>query len=172
MTDAYSQQLDLAAKRLFPFALSVLLVVLSVVPLPMPDSGLVAPALGLMAVYYWAIHRPDLLPAYAIFLLGLLQDILSGTPMGVNTLMFLAVYGIMRLQRKPFLGKPFMVMWVGFVVVAPCAIFFHWLLCSILVGRAIPPLSAFVQVLLTIVLYPWLTWLLAAAQRAFLRRQQ
>ena len=171
MTGAYSQQFDLVARYLFPFALSVLLVVLSVIPLPVPDYELVVPTFGVMAVYYWAIHRPDLLPAYSVFLLGLLQDILSGAPTGVNTLIFLAVYGIMRHQRKPFLGKPFFVMWVGFVVVAPCAIFFHWLLCSILAGRPIPPLSAFVQVMLSIAIYPWLTWLLAAAQRAFLRRQ-
>ncbi len=43
-------QLDRAARRLFPFALSVLLVVLSVVPLPVPGYGLVVPSFALMAV--------------------------------------------------------------------------------------------------------------------------
>jgi rod shape-determining protein MreD len=171
MTGGLSHQLDLAARRLFPFALSVLMVVMSVVPLPVPGDGLVMPPLGLMAVYYWAIHRPDLLPAVAVFILGLLEDILSGAPTGANTLMFLLVYGIMRSQRKPFLGKPFVVMWFGFVVVAPCAVFFNWMLSSALAGQAIPPLAAIVQVLLTIALYPWVTWLFAAAQRAFLRQQ-
>lgn len=169
MTGGLVQQIDLAARRLFPFALSVLLVVLSVVPLPVPGYGLVVPAFGLMAVYYWAIHRPDLLPAVAVFTLGLLEDILSGAPMGVNTLVFLLVYGVMRNQRRPFLGKPFPVMWFGFLLVAPSAEFVQWLASSVLVGRLIPPQAILVQTALTIALYPWLTWLLAAAQRSFLR---
>ncbi len=170
MMTGLAHQLDLAARRLFPFALSVLLVVVSVVPLPVPGYGLVVPAFGLMAVYYWAIHRPDLLPAPAVFLLGLLDDILTGAPTGLNALLFLAVYGIMRNQRRPFLGKPFAVMWFGFIVVAPAAIFAEWLLTSALAGRLAPPHAAFVQLLLTLALYPWLTWLFAAGQRAFLRR--
>jgi rod shape-determining protein MreD len=171
MTGGFAHQLDSVARRLFPFALSVLMVVLSVVPLPIPGNGLVMPPLGLMAVYYWAIHRPDLVPAIAVFVLGLLEDILSGAPTGVNTVMFLLVYGIMRSQRKPFLGKPFVVMWFGFVVVAPCANLFDWIMSSAVAGKAIPPLAAVVQVLLAITLYPSVTWLFAAAQRAFLRQK-
>jgi rod shape-determining protein MreD len=165
----FVHQLDLAARRLFPFAFSVLLVILSVVPVPIPGYGLVVPALGLMCVYYWAIHRPDLLPAVAVFVLGLLQDILSGAPTGVNALVLLLVYAVMRNQRRPFLGKPFPVMWVGFLFVAPCAIFVEWLVTCAAFGRLVPPNTAFVQLLLTVALYPWLTWLLAAGQRAFLR---
>ena len=170
MITAITLQLDRAARRLFPFAFSVLLVVLSVVPLPVPGYGLVVPSFGLMAVYYWAVHRPDLLPAPAVFVLGLLEDILSGAPTGLNTLVLLLVYGVMRNQRRPFLGKPFAVMWFGFLVVAPAAIFAEWLFSSALAGRLIPAQTASVQLLLTVALYPWLTWLLAAGQRAFLRR--
>ncbi|HUI16322.1 MAG TPA: rod shape-determining protein MreD [Alphaproteobacteria bacterium] len=170
MMSGLAFQLDRAARRLFPFAFSVLLVVLSVVPLPVPGYGLVVPSFALMAVYYWAIHRPDLLPAPAVFALGLLEDILSGAPTGLNTLVLLLVYGAMRNQRRPFLGKPFAVMWFGFLVVAPAAIFAHWLFASALAGRIIPAHTAFVQLLLTLAFYPWLTWLFAAGQRAFLRQ--
>jgi len=167
---ALAFQLDRWARRLFPFALSAFLVVLSVVPLPIPSWGLVVPSFGLIAVFYWAIHRPDLLPAPAVFALGLIEDILSGAPTGLNTLVFLLVYGAMRNQRRPFLGKPFAVMWFGFLVVAPAAIFAEWLLASALAGRFIPAETAFVQLLLTLALYPCLSWLFASGQRAFLRQ--
>lgn len=170
MRTELAHQLDLAARKLFPFAFSVLLVVLSVVPLPLPAYGLVAPAFGLMAVYYWAIHRPDLLPAAAVFVLGLLEDILSGAPTGLNTLVLLLVYAVMRNQRRPFLGKPFAVMWFGFFVVAPAAIFAEWLFASVLAGRLIPADTALVRLLLTLALYPWLAWFFATGQRAFLRQ--
>ena len=110
------------------------------------------------------------MPAWAVFVLGLLEDILTGAPVGVYTVVLLLVYGIMRDQRRPFLGKPFPVMWFGFVVVAPSAFFAHWLFASLLAGRPIPPETSIVHLLLTVVLYPWLTWLFAAGQRAFLRQ--
>jgi rod shape-determining protein MreD len=170
MTEGFGQQLDLFARRLFPFALSVVLVVLSVVPVPIPGYTLVAPAFGLMAVYYWAIHRPDLMPAIAVFVLGLLQDILTGGPTGVDALVLLLVYAVMRNQRRPFLGKSFSVMWFGFIVVAPAATFAQWLIASAAVGKPIPSHATIVELLVTLALYPWITWLFAAGQRAFLRQ--
>lgn len=170
MGNSLAQQLDHAARRLFPFVLSVFLIILSVIPLPIPGYGLVTPAFVLMAVYYWAIHRPDRLPAIAVFLLGLLQDILTGAPTGVDALVLLLVYAVMRNQRRHFLGKPFIVMWFGFLIVAPCAILLQWLVASAAIGRLIPPVNAVVQLLLTLALYPCLTWLFASGQRAFLRR--
>ena len=72
----------------------------------------------LMAVYHWAIFRPRLLPAYAVFLAGLLQDILSGAPLGVNALVFLVAYGVVLSQKKFFTGKSFLILWLGFALVA------------------------------------------------------
>ncbi|HLI12725.1 MAG TPA: rod shape-determining protein MreD [Alphaproteobacteria bacterium] len=169
MTGGLVQQIDLLARKLFPFALSTLLIVAGVVPLPIPGYAQVVPAFGIMAVYYWAIHRPDLLPAIAVFALGLLDDVLTGAPIGVNALVFLLVYGVMRNQRRPFLGKPFPVMWFGFFIVAPAAALVHWLLVSALFGRLVSARMAIVELLLTVALYPWLTWIFATGQRAFLR---
>lgn len=171
MNESFVQQLDLFARRLFPFALSVLLVVFSVVPVPIPGYPLVAPAFSLMAVYYWAIHGPHLMPAVAVFALGLLQDILSGTPAGVNALVLLLVYAVMRNQRRPFLGQPFSVMWFGFVVLAPVASFAQWLVASAAMGKLIPSHATTVALLLTLALYPWVTWLFAAGQRTFLKER-
>jgi rod shape-determining protein MreD len=169
MIGEFTHQLDRSARRLFPFALTVLLVTLSVLPLPIPGYGLVVPSFGLMSVYYWAIHRPDLMPAPAVFGIGLFEDILTGAPTGLEALTLLLVYGVMRQQRRPFLAKPFPVMWFGFIVVAPCAMLGRWLLASMLEGQIVPLEAPMVQLLLTIAIYPWLAWLLAAAQRAFLR---
>jgi rod shape-determining protein MreD len=164
-----AHQLDRAARRLFPFALTILLVTLSVLPLPVPGYALVVPSFGLMSVYYWAIHRPDLMPAPAVFVIGLLEEILTGTPSGLDALTLLIVYGIMRNQRRPFLGKPFTVMWFGFLIVAPAATFGRWFFASVLAGQIVPLQAPLIQLMLTLAIYPWLAWLLAGTQRAFLR---
>jgi rod shape-determining protein MreD len=86
------QRLDRLARNCWPFVLSLLLVVASVLPLQLPDFGRVAPNLAVMATFYWAIYRPDLFPAPAAFALGLWLDLLTGTPIGINALVLLLVH--------------------------------------------------------------------------------
>ena len=69
-----------------PVTLSIILIFLSVLPYGFPKSALAAPILALISVYYWSVFRPDLMPASAAFLLGLLVDILSAGPPGLNAL--------------------------------------------------------------------------------------
>ena len=76
------QRLDLVARMFTPSLIAVALVIVSVLPLHIPSYSPVIPSLALMAVYYWVLHRPDLLPAIAVFLVGILHDILTGGPLG------------------------------------------------------------------------------------------
>jgi rod shape-determining protein MreD len=162
--------LDAWARKLLPFTITAFLVMLSVTPLHIPGLGTVAPALSLMAVYYWAIFRPDLLPAPAVFAIGLFQDILGGLPLGVTALVLLVVFEIVSSQRRFFLGKSFLVMWWGFMLIAAGATAAMWLLLSTLFATPLAPGPAVVQFLLTLALFPCLTWLFIRAQRAFLQR--
>ena len=70
------------ARSLIPVTLSLLLVLGAILPLPVPYYSVVAPALPLMAVYYWSVYRPDLMPHVAVFIIGVLVDIFAGTPIG------------------------------------------------------------------------------------------
>ena len=85
------QKFDHLVRSSAPFVLSLVLVVLSVIPTHIPFYMEVAPILPLVSIYHWAIYRPNLLPVFAVFILGLLQDILVGTPIGLYTLVFLTV---------------------------------------------------------------------------------
>ena len=163
-------RLDVLARRLLPFAMTVVLVMLSVMPLRVPGFGAVAPMLALMAVYYWAIFRPDLLPAAAVFAIGLFQDILGGMPLGVYTLTLLLVYGIVSSQRRFFLGKSFLVMWWGFMLIALGTAAVTWVIVSALFGTVVNPLPALFQLLLTLALFPPFTWLFIRAQQGLLQQ--
>jgi rod shape-determining protein MreD len=163
-------RLDAWARKLLPFAMTVLLVMLSVTPLHVPALGTVAPALSLMAVYYWAIFRPDLLPALAVFAVGLFQDVLGGLPLGVTALALLAVFGVVSSQRRFFLGKSFLVMWWGFMLIAAGVTVAMWLLLSALSGTLIAPGPVVVHFLLTLALFPCFTWLFIRVQQAFLQQ--
>ena len=164
-------RLDTLARRISPFALSLLLVVVHVVPLGVPTLPQVAPLLPLMAVYHWAIYRPDLLPAPAVFVIGLLQDALTGVPVGINAAVLLLVYGGVVGQRRFFVGKSFAVTWMSFAIVAAGAAQASWLLASLYHVTLLDPRPVFVQFLLTAALYPALAWDLVRWQQAFLKAE-
>ena len=164
-------RLDALARRLTPFALTLVLVVVSVVPLHIPGFARVAPLLPLIAVYHWAIYRPRLLPAFAVFVIGVLQDTLTGTPIGVNALVFIGVYGVVLSQRRFFAGKSFAVVWLGFAVVAAGAALSSWILVSVYHLTLVAPRAVVFQYLMTLGVFPLLAWVFLRWQRAFLESE-
>ncbi len=163
-------QLDLVARSLSPMAITLLLVMVSVLPMHIPFFGMVSPVLSLMAVYYWSVFRPDLMPSFAVFGAGLFQDILSGTPLGVFALVFMLVRVAVVSRQKLFTGNSFVAMWWVFMLVAAGSLVLVWGLASLLNMTLISPLGVAFQVFLTFALFPCFAWLFFRAQQAFLRQ--
>jgi rod shape-determining protein MreD len=159
------RQIDVVLRNMTPVLVTLCLVVLSVTPLRLPEISFVAPPLVLMSVYYWSLHRTDLFPAIGVFGIGLLYDILSGAPMGLNAFILLGVFGVCVSQRRFFYGKSFLVVWWGFMIVAGGALAAEWLLMSVVRETVISPQPAYFKYLLTIALYPPVAWLFAWIHR-------
>ncbi|CAA7618849.1 rod shape-determining protein MreD [Magnetospirillum sp. SS-4] len=162
-------RMDIWVRHLVPFGVTLFLLLLTAVPTHLPGFAGITPMLPLMGVCYWAIYRPDLLPAWLAFILGLLSDIVDGTPLGVNALVMILVQATAASQRKFFLGKSFAVTWWAFGLLSAGAVFLSWVLASMLIGRVIDPLPVAFVYLMTLCFFPILTWFLARTQMAFLR---
>ena len=52
---------------------------------------LLRPEWVLLAVFYWGVERPDRVPMVFVWLLGLVLDVLQGSPLGVHGLCLAAV---------------------------------------------------------------------------------
>lgn len=156
---------EMAFRGLIPVLMTLMLVLLAVVPLRIPEFAPITPALTVIAVYYWGIYRPDLTPMAAIFALGIVQDTLAGTPLGLTSLVLIVVQAVVVSQRRFFHGKTFLVEWWGFMLVAPGAALLSWVLASLYFGVLVAPRPLGFQLLLTIALYPGLTWLFARTQQ-------
>jgi len=163
------QRMDLWVRHLLPFGLTLLLVLLQAMPTRLPGFAAVAPMLPLIGVYYWSIHRPDLLPAPVAFVLALVNDIIAGTPLGVTPLVYLMVLGMTGSQRRFFLGKPFLVAWWGFALVASAAMAVEWALVSMIFGHMLEPHAVLFELIMTVSFYPLLSWFFARTQLALLR---
>lgn len=165
MKGAFWQRLDHWARRIVPAGFSLAFVLIAVLPVPVPGYSSIVPMLALASVFFWAVHHPRLLPPVVVFAVGLAQDTLSGAPMGSGAVVLLAVYWVTISQRRFFHNRPFIQVWVGFMVVAFAAAALGWLLTVITVGAFAPSRAAVFQYLLTIAVYPLVTWLLHGVQR-------
>jgi rod shape-determining protein MreD len=168
VTDGLSQRLDRFARNLLPAFLSVILVLLSAVPFSIPGYGQVAANWALMAVVYWAVYRPELMPNVLAFALGLFLDILVGTPPGLNALLLVLARAVVVTQARVFRGTSFPVLWCGFALVALAAAMLTWLLSSALSLTALTPDPVLYQAGLTVALFPFLVWAQARLQNAVL----
>ena len=74
--------MDVLSRQLTPFILTMFLVLLSAVPFQVPGLARVMPLFSLIVIFHWGIYRAELLPAYAVFIIGFFQDALSGVPHG------------------------------------------------------------------------------------------
>lgn len=137
-----------------PFLVGLACVLLSFVPISQIFSADLAPAYGLMAVYYWAVQRPEVFPPYAVFVLALLYDLLSAGPLGLWTLVYLIVYGIVVSQRLLFVGRAFSLFWLGFLVTAMAAGVLGWMLASLYFGEPLSPGPVLIQMAATVALFP------------------
>lgn len=164
------QRMDLWVRQLVPVGTTLLLLLLNVMPTRIPDFAAMAPALTLMGVFYWTIYRPDLLSPLMAFVIGLLHDVVAGTPLGVNALVLVLVHGAAASQRRFFLGNTFAVAWWGFGVVAMAGMALSWALVSLLYVRLLDTRSIVFAYLMTLSLYPVISWTLARTQVAFLRQ--
>lgn len=162
-------RMDTWVRHLVPISVTIFLLLLTAVPTYLPGFASVSPLLPLMGVYYWAIYRPDLLPAWAAFLVGGLYDIIAGTPLGVNALVLLLVQGVAASQRRFFLGKSFAVAWWAFGLLAAGSSGLTWILVVVLTGQVMDASPVIFEYLLTMGLFPLLTWMLARTQMAFLK---
>lgn len=169
MQPSLLQRLDGVARALTPFVLTVLLLLFSMTPVRSAYLAPVMPSVVLIAVYYWSVFRPDLLPSGAVFLVGLLHDLVGGAPFGTGILAFLLVQAAVSAQRKFFATAGFALLWLGFAVLSAAAELLIWLLSSALIGRVVDPSPAMLQYAVTLAIYPCLFWLFGRAQQLLLR---
>jgi rod shape-determining protein MreD len=156
-----------SAVRFVPTVATLVLAMLSVLPLRFPNYAAVAPLLALAGIFYWTIYRPDLLPPTAVFLCGFVLDLLSGGPLGVSSLVFLLARVVVLPQRRFFVDRLFPFVWGGFTLLAAGAITFLWGLGSTLTGFMLDMRAASLQWVLTVACFPAVAYLLMRVQRAF-----
>lgn len=67
-----------------------------------------------------------MMPPWLAFILGLLIDIVSGLPLGLNALLYVIIARIIQNQRKIFMGQLFLSVYVGYALVSAGVAALEW----------------------------------------------
>jgi rod shape-determining protein MreD len=151
-----TQKIDHFARMLLPAICTLLLLLISLLRVGLAGLAQFPVDVCLISIYYWAIFRPNALPFWFVFALGVVRDALMGTPLGISSLVFI-LFRLLVLTQQRFLAKEsFIAMWLGFGLVLVPILTFHWLLASAY-ARALLPLGPLaMQWVFTFGFYPLL----------------
>ncbi len=146
----------------------IVFLLLNVVSFSMPHAGDFKPFFLLMAVYYWAIYRPTVMPTGYTFVLGLIIDLLAELPTGMSALILVGLQTIVRRSRLFLMGQPYIMVWLGFAITALANAICMWLIMSIKFWSTVPLpvlMQTLVAAALSILLFPLASLVLQGVHR-------
>jgi rod shape-determining protein MreD len=157
--------LDAAARQAFPVSTATLGLLLLAAPLGLPGQPQLQAALALACVFFWSVFRPDSMPPPAVFMLGLLADLLGLSPPGISVVVLLITHGVALRAARFLAARGFLVVWLAFVAVAAGATALAWALTCLLTFRLLPGGPALLQFGLAAGVYPALATMFTRAHR-------
>ena len=172
MSEDLDENITSLFQRLLPFMSSVLLLLMSYIPLDFSVFNNIRPSIGLICVYFWMLHRPDLFNLWSVYFLGVIDDIISSAPFGSNIFAMLLLYVLITNTSRFFNAKPFVVTWYGFAVLSLVAMLGRWLVVSIYYSQFLPLLMMLFSYMVTIAAYPLLSLLLAFIQNHMIQDEE
>lgn len=160
------------ARVFAPYLVAIVLMLLIRLLADSQSFGSFVPMVGLMFTFFWTLHRPLLVPFWAVFLLGLIEDIISVGPLGLTSILLLIVVAALHDQRKFFLNRAFALSWAGFAILSVLAYVVTWLLTSFHEMSAMPPLPLLAQVATTVLVFPLFAWLFGYLDKRVIMRKR
>lgn len=89
--------------------------VLEFAPLPLVMRGIDL-HMVLMAVFYWRLYRPNILPLPVLLFFGVMMDILSTNAIGLYSFLYLALGILLKYQRRHLVGQSFPIIWLCYIL--------------------------------------------------------
>lgn len=154
MNELWNENIKIQLQRLVPLISTILFILIFNIPLYPFVSSSIRPYVAIICVYFWLIYRPYFVNITGVYLVGILEDIISSTPFGSNIVTMLLVYVFTNLISKFVANKPFPVVWYGFAFVAFVTLIIKWLIISIYYSQFLSLSILLFSLLTTIAFYP------------------
>jgi rod shape-determining protein MreD len=133
-------------------------------PIPSASPTSIAPSLFVCAVFFWTVHRPDLLNHGIVLLLTLLLDATAGLPLGLTAIALFATRLLLLAPPRFLAGQSSLMIWGSFCLVGSILLSMRWFLASLLSSHLFAFGPVLFEILLTVAAYPVVSLLLALMQ--------
>jgi rod shape-determining protein MreD len=163
------RRLDDVARAALPALVTAFLMIIAAGPTGVPA---LVPAVALPSVVFWSMARPGAMSPPAVFLLGLLQDLLTLAPLGSGIVTLLAAHGLAATWRRSLSRVGFLLGWLAFSGFAAGAAGLGLLLTAVLNWTLPSAAPALQQALLTAGIYPAFALVLSRLHLLMLRAEE
>ena len=164
-SDSYFSNMTDILRLSLVHAFLFVLLVLNMMALPLPFMGDLNPAWALIAIFYWSVYRPTLVPPALCFGAGIAIDLLSGGIIGLNAFIFVVVQLLVRSQRRFLMGQPYVMTWLVFGLMVLSIGLIQWGMQSIAQARILDVLPVMISALASFFIFPYISLLLNGLHR-------
>ena len=113
------------------------------------------PIFPLLLAFAWPLIRPSMMGPVVLLALGLFEDLLLGTPMGLWALTLLGVYAGILGTRHLIVGQDFRILFGWWAGAVACAYMTAYLVICLCDGGAPSLIDAAMQLGVTLALFPF-----------------
>ncbi|GEM_PF-2067298 len=168
MRNAFQRRLSLWLRLNAPFLMCFFLLIMGLIPWRLEFVSHFAVPFVYIPLFYWTVFKPDLVSPLTVFLLGLCADLLTISPLGYHTFLFLLFYWVVLMERRAFMKRSFLFLWLVFGAFTIALSLFQWLLASLLNLRWLSLLFFTGQGLLLFACFPVLAFVCAWVYQRYL----
>lgn len=140
---------------LAPMAASLGASILLALPVRIAGLQLPEPVFALVPAFVWALGKPQVLPPFALLILGLALDLLWGGPIGVWPSSLIVAYALTLSSRRILAGQEFIALWGAFGLACVAGLAAGFLLVTIRAGHAPNLLGVGLQFLVSAAMFPF-----------------
>lgn len=169
MSEDFDEKVVTHFQKSLPIITSIAFLLLAYVPLNFDIFYNIRPDFGMMCIYFWMLHRPDLFGIGTIVLMGVVNALISSSVIGSSFIAYLVMYVLIYNTQKLFNAKSFVVVWYGFMALCLISTFVKWIVVSIYYNEFLPLSMLMFGYFIAIVLYPLVSIVLAFVQNKFIQ---
>lgn len=138
---------------MLPALVGIVLVFLGALPTLMEGYD-IFPHMSLLLCCFWVMHYPHVWPLWVVFILGLAQDIVAGTALGIQALLLMVFCAAITRYARQLNLQNFRLLWVQIAMLSAIYMAALWLLMSWVMRDWLPIIPVLTETFWTILFYP------------------
>ena len=147
---------------LSPLFITLILSIVSILPIMPSGTEEIAPLLGVISLSFWVVNRPDIMGWLSVIIIGIFNDVLYGSLLGIACLSAIIVrlmlikilykIDLTNIYHTLFYVGLSLIIWLFINILAKHIIYFNFydyyaVIFQFLVSLVISPIIIFIQLL-------------------------